>query len=662
MAHQEDVFGQQTPASASLRQISSAHLHIFLDFSPDALLCLDRSGTIVMLNEHMATLFGYAEEELLGTQHDFLLPPRFRGAHLRHREQYFSAPDTRHMGAELDIYGLRKNGTEFPVDIRLQPLLLDGEPHALASVRDVTVQRAAKRQRAVQALHLNVLTDLINLAPDAILIRDPMSRIIFWNHGAEYLYGWSEQEALGRITHTLLETRFPQSRAAIETALEQQGQWEGELSYTCRDGHTVLVESRQALIRDPQGEPLAILEVNRDITERHRREQTERDSLEETVERETLFHQMLDSLPCGVFLAAGMDGRLLYANRAAQQVWNTQWPLQQPIGEFLRTNGILLLDPQGRPISEEDYATLRVLRTGEAVRAAQKIVRLSDGKMLPILVNAEPLSPPQRAGIPASEPVALVVYDDITTLKEEEKLKDEFTCIAAHELRTPLTILSGYVDMLLRQASRGGTSPPSEQQQKAIAAIKNATLRLSMLTDDLLDVTRLQAGRLVLQPRPTNIISLVCEIAAQFQQTTEQHRLEVLTPKEPVIATVDESRLKQILTNIIGNAIKYSPLGGPILIALEEDSLHQQVRIKVEDRGIGIPQHQQVRIFGRFIRAENAQAWEITGTGLGLYLCHELAALMGGNIWFNSKEGIGSTFFVSLPLNTKPEIELAPFS
>lgn len=650
MALGGDFFDQHASTSSSFRQISLTHLRSFLDISPDALLLVNLSGTIVFLNEQMAALLGYAEEELCGVPLDILLAPHVREKYLRHRQQYFAAPYALSMGAGLELYGQRKNGAEFPVDVSLRPLLLDGELHILGAIRDVTAQWVIERGYAAQAQHLSLLTDLMNFAADAILMHDPLSRVIFWNHGAERLYGWSEQEALGRLSYTLLETHYPQSRTVTDTTLEQQGQWEGELTHTCRDGRKVLVESRQALIRDSQGEPLAIMEVNRDITERHTREQTERTSYAETVERETLFHQILDSLPCVIFLVAGADARILFANRAASQVWGVPWLFQQPLGEFFTTNGITLLNAQGRPLSVEQYATLRAIRTGEPVRDFQTMI-LPDERRLPILVYAEPFSLPQSVGIPATEPVVLVSYEDVTVLKEAEKLKDEFVSIAAHELRTPLTVLSSYVDVLLRQTSRGGTSPLSERQQKAVTAIKEATLRLSTLTEDLLDVTRLQAGRLVLKCRPTDIVPLVRRVASYCQQITDKHRIEVYTARESAIVSVDESRLEQILTNLIDNAIKYSPRGGPVCISIEEDLQHRQIQIKVEDRGIGIPQHQHGRIFGRFMRAENAQAWGISGTGLGLYLCYELVELMGGHMWFDSQEGVGSTFFVSFPMS-----------
>jgi signal transduction histidine kinase len=117
-----------------------------------------------------------------------------------------------------------------------------------------------------------------------------------------------------------------------------------------------------------------------------------------------------------------------------------------------------------------------------------------------------------------------------------------------------------------------------------------------------------------------------------------------------LVADIDSRRIEQVFTNLIDNAMKYSPQGGPVIITIWEETTTHAVCISVQDTGIGIPKHQQVQIFGRFMRADNALAWGISGTGLGLYLCRELVERHGGHLWFESEEGAGSTFFVTLPL------------
>ncbi|HLZ57596.1 MAG TPA: HAMP domain-containing sensor histidine kinase, partial [Ktedonosporobacter sp.] len=257
--------------------------------------------------------------------------------------------------------------------------------------------------------------------------------------------------------------------------------------------------------------------------------------------------------------------------------------------------------------------------------------------------------------VTGTEPVALVVHQDVTALKEAEYLKDEFVGIAAHELRTPMAVLAGYADMLMTQTKRGHGPQLAGWQQEALQEIKQATTRLATLTEDLLDVTRLQAGRLTLQQTSVNVVALVQRVATQMQQMTALHQVEVCTSHSELRASVDVKRAEQVLMNLIGNAIKYSPQGGSILISIKEEPTAQRVQIRVQDKGIGIPKHQQAQIFGRFIRADNALAWGISGTGLGLYLCRELVERQGGRLWFESEEGVGSTFFVSLPL-TPPHL------
>jgi signal transduction histidine kinase len=288
---------------------------------------------------------------------------------------------------------------------------------------------------------------------------------------------------------------------------------------------------------------------------------------------------------------------------------------------------------------------------GETVLQQQEIIRRPDNSTLPVLVNALPLLPGQGSGqlVQEGEAIALVVHQDVTPLKEAEYLKDEFVGIVAHELRTPLAALRGFADMLLVQTARRRGPRLAVWQQEALEEIGVATKRLVDLTEELLDVTRLQTGRLQLQRTPTNVVSLTRRVAALLQQATTRHQIEVHTERERLVADIDPGRIEQVLTNLVGNAIKYSPQGGPVSISVWEEAEARMPAISVQDHGIGIPGPQQGQIFGRFMRADNAVAWGISGTGLGLYICRELVERHGGQLWFESEEGRGSTFFLTLP-------------
>lgn len=643
--------GQDTSLPRTALSISAEDMLRFLDISPDALVLVNQAGSIAQVNGQFESLFGYTREELVGQPLEILLPQGYRANHTAHRERYFSAPRTRPMGVGLNLVGRRKDGTEFPVEISLNPVEVNGSLYALGAVRDVSVQRAAERLRLQQSQQIELQADLINLAHDAILVRDSASRVIFWNKGAEELYGWSAQEAQGRITHSLLKPHFPVDMASIDGQLEREGRWEGELIHTCRDGRLITVESRQVLMRDNEGQPKATLEINRDITERRTSEQLAHTMYLETTERLSFLQQILDHLPSGIALVYGPEARLLLANRAATDIWGAQWPADQPMLEFLTRNRIKLFDTQGRPLPKERYATLRAVQQGETVLQQQETIRRPNGSQLPVLVNALPLFTPHGSGqlVREGEALSLVVLQDVTSLKEAEYLKDEFVGIVAHELRTPLAALRGFADMLLVQTARGHGPGLADWQREALEEIETATKRLVGLTEELLDVTRLQTGRLQLQRTPTNLISLVKRVAGFLQKATTRHQIEVQTEQTHLVADIDPGRIEQVLTNLIGNAIKYSPEGGPIIIRLWEEKSAGMLGISVQDQGIGIHASQQAQIFGRFMRADNAVAWGVSGTGLGLYICRELVERHEGQLWFESVEGAGSTFFLTMP-------------
>jgi PAS domain S-box-containing protein len=167
------------------------------EFSPDAVLVTDKTGSIVRANAQAEWMFGYDRQELIGQAVEILIPERFRPIHPKHRSDYAAQSRTRPMGAGLDLYARRRDKTEFPVDIMLSPLTLDGEPFTLAVVRDVTGRKQAEQERDRQASIVRGSAALLELAHDSIIVRDLENRITFWNHGAEEQYGWRREEAVG---------------------------------------------------------------------------------------------------------------------------------------------------------------------------------------------------------------------------------------------------------------------------------------------------------------------------------------------------------------------------------------------------------------------------------------------------------------------------------
>ena len=235
-------------------------------------------------------------------------------------------------------------------------------------------------------------------------------------------------------------------------------------------------------------------------------------------------------------------------------------------------------------------------------------------------------------------------------LRETTRRMDEFLGIVAHELRTPLANLRGFAQTLLVQTAQGKGRQLAVWQEKALAGLDLAAARPNQLTDDLLDMARLQVGELELHPEPTDLVPLVQSVITRLQLTTERHSILLAPSVNRLVLSIDPRRIEQVLTNVISNAIKYSPDGGPIEVTITEDIERQEALLCTRDHGIGIPAQQQAQIFQRFVQAENARAYGIEGTGLGLYLCRALIERHGGRIWFESVEGQGSTFFISLPI------------
>ena len=199
----------------------------------------------------------------------------------------------------------------------------------------------------------------------------------------------------------------------------------------------------------------------------------------------------------------------------------------------------------------------------------------------------------------------------------------------------------------------------ADWQTEAIAEIEEATARLNGLINDLLDATRIQAGRLELHLEPLDLVALVRRSLTRMQTSTMRHTLTLEVamevsdsedPEMPILLEADSMRLEQVFGNLLGNAVKYSPEGGPITVTVRADALAGVAEVRIQDAGIGIPADQQAQLFQRFVRASNVHDHHIAGSGLGLYVCRELVERHGGHIWFESGAGAGTTFFLTFPL------------
>lgn len=226
------------------------------------------------------------------------------------------------------------------------------------------------------------------------------------------------------------------------------------------------------------------------------------------------------------------------------------------------------------------------------------------------------------------------------------RVRDDFFSVASHELKTPLTVLLGNTQLLLRRISR--EQHLSERDQRVVQTIAYQSERLNRLVNALLDHSRIQSGRLVIEPAPLDLVAAVRRVVDEIRPSLRQHTLSLTAPDAPLIVNGDELRLAQVFQNLIDNAIKYSPNGGPIAVTLERRG--DRAVIEVADCGLGIPADELPSLFQQFYRAGNIDPRKISGMGIGLYVIREIVTQHGGSVDVESHEGQGSTFRVILPL------------
>lgn len=236
-------------------------------------------------------------------------------------------------------------------------------------------------------------------------------------------------------------------------------------------------------------------------------------------------------------------------------------------------------------------------------------------------------------------------------LQQLDEMKSIFVSVTAHELRTPLASISGFAEMLLDELG----DPLTKQQRDYLEIIERAAQRLLKITKNLLDVTRLEAGRMELVLKPTLLADLIEPVVSEFapQLEAKQQLLTVELPPENILVMVQETRAIQIIGNLLGNAGKYTAEGGQISLRAALAEVDGFLQISIADTGLGIPAEDQAKLFTRFFRAGNANQTRAAGTGLGLYITRSLVELHGGQIWFESELNRGSTFHVTFPLADK---------
>jgi PAS domain S-box-containing protein len=292
----------------------------------------------------------------------------------------------------------------------------------------------------------------------------------------------------------------------------------------------------------------------------------------------------------------------------------------------------------GSPVGAFDRSIVKAFQTGKTVQA-RTLYQQKDGGLLPVQLAVSPI-------IFRGKPIgAIEVFHDLTDEIESDKLKSDFISIASHQLRTPLSAINMYT-MMLRDGLAG---PLNDQQLPYLQTILTSVERMNILIDTLLNITRIEAGGIVIKQRTVQLNELAAEMLQEFVPAAKAKgiSLSYKLPEAMEPVRTDSLLVREVCANLLSNAIKYTPEGGTVELTLRETP--KEIRWTVADTGYGIPKDEQKNIFLKFFRAGNIVNKDVSGTGLGLYLIKNIAESLGGELWFESIENEGSTFFFSLP-------------
>ncbi|MCX6021480.1 MAG: ATP-binding protein, partial [Chloroflexi bacterium] len=366
---------------------------------------------------------------------------------------------------------------------------------------------------------------------------------------------------------------------------------------------------------------------------------------------ETLARVALDALPDGIEVYDA-PGRLALVNPRRREMFGVAPDLGAPPPAVVRRLQERVAHPERLDPAEG----------GDMMAAELETLEPEPHTIERIAVRVEP----------ASGVSALVVYHDITRLRRSERLKDEFLSMASHELKTPLTTIKGYSQMLQRrlravlQAERSLTPQELERAIFEVEQVREEADRLNRLVDQLLDVSRIQTGRLHIARRPVDLRVALAEIIEGQRAALDGRPLRSAPARGrvPLLVEADLDRLKQVVGNLIDNAVRYSPAESPVEVRLRlaaPAGQPRRARITVSDGGMGIEPSELEQIFDRFFRSSRPRAARPAGMGLGLYISREIATQHGGRIWAESAgAGKGSSFILELPLMPTPEPQPEP--
>ncbi len=535
-----------------------------------------------------------------------------------------------HGDAMVGMVGVanRPGGYDDSLVDHLGPLLATA-----AGITDAYRQRA--RSRAVEdALgeRDRILRTIVDHAPGIIYLKDVAGRYVVYNRAGAEILGLTSDEIVGRVDADLLD-----AQAAAEVRREDERAMAGnrtlshEATFDVGGRRRTFLSQKSPWLAD-DGSVRGVIGIMTDITEWA--------WTAAALERERKLLARSESLLTGIIVSAGeaivtsdSQGRILSFNPAAEAMFGHD--AASVIGQPVE-----IIVPREGQAEHRERVKLRAqgIRGPAAGRWTRVTGLRSDGTTIPVEVFISEVSRADDRRI-----VALI--RDLTEHVRIEQMKDDFVSVVSHELRTPLTSIRGALGLILG----GAVGEVAPQAQKLIEVAHDNSGRLVRLTNDLLDLQKVDAGRMTYRFVVTDLTKVARRTIAAIEPlaTTRGVRLELIAPEAALFVSVDPDRISQVLTNLIGNAVAVSGSGAPVMIRIVDED--DAAGIDVEDRGPGIAEEDRERVWEKFLRIESGASARTRGTGIGLPLARALVEAHGGTLDFVSCVGEGTTFKVRIP-------------
>ncbi len=613
------------PATASTKA-TRAFEGALLARNPDAWIVTDAAGRIAHWSEGAAAVFGHACDSTLDLALVELLMPGDRGAAC----QSAVATALADGDARFETLALHRDGSLLYIDFVLRPLQDFADGHVLWSGRDVTQPRLRRAASHLAARY----GELLESTPDGMLLVGETGHVLVANSNAQRMFDYEPGELFGRLVDELipqsLRARHVSHRAGYFLHPRVRSMAAGaDLRARRRSGEEFPVEVSLSPLQTEQG--LVVISAVRDVTDR--------------VAAARRFRALLEAAPEAIVIADG-SGRIVLANSQTDALFG--YAREELVGQPVE----ILLPERFRPAHaghREAYALQPRVRAMGA--GLELFARRKDGSEIPVEISLSPISTEEGMLVSAAirditerKAVERRLQEQNVELARASAAKTNFLAGMSHELRTPLNAILGFTGTLLMKLP----GPLNVEQERQLRTVQGAGQHLLALINDLLDLTRIESGETHVERAPVDCVEVAREAATQVRPLAEAKGLafESTLPDGEVTISTDRRALRQILINLLGNAVKYTQQG-QVRLRVER---HRDggIRCEVSDTGIGIRAEDRERLFRAFSRLERGNESR-QSTGLGLYLSARLAQLLDGTIDFDSAVGRGSTFILYLP-------------